>query len=198
MKRQILPLAFTLSVALSGQAMAQITLLPPPSPSTGSTNGEVSQVLTVFYECVPGPVVGGLKTWAEVTELKVANLTAKNLTYDLFLLDDDQNFIAEAEMLPLTPGDLDITNICESLAGANIAAPHEGLLIAVSSDFGVYGWAKNFLGKFFVGHPDPFDGRVASIAKLEARLVEHDVVEPLLELLNSKAPPVIPLAKLPK
>lgn len=105
-------------------------------------------------------------------------------------------------LLTPVPPDLQVYNVCEYLNDIPgiLQVPQEGLMIVVSDDFGVYGWAKNFLGKFFVGHPDPFDGRVDSIAKLEARLVEHDIVQPLLNKLSTQTPPVTlgpPLHSLP-
>ena len=52
-------------LAFSLQAGAQTSFVP--------SGGEASEVLSCFYECKAGPVVGGVETFQEITTLMIAN-----------------------------------------------------------------------------------------------------------------------------
>lgn len=197
MKRQhwLSSLGFAAAVAFSSQAGAQTQL-------DRFSTGEFTQVLSCFYECKPGPTVGGVPTWQEITTLVVVNQNDdENITnpgpgaddgrrvINLKYLGANQNPLGASRGvgapfvndfgLDLSAGDLDEVNICRTLQAAGLPVPEIGLvelyIAGGNPGAGIYAWMKNLLGKFFVTVDEPFDGSVNSIAKTECRPVPPEV-----------------------
>lgn len=75
--------------------------------------------------------------------------------------------------------DLDEINVCETLNFPGAVVPPAGVIeVVLSPTGGVYGWMKNLTGRFSKGVPEPFDGTVTGVGKVECRLVGPNVVTP--------------------
>ena len=171
MKKQLVSLGLATAMLVSGQAMAQF----PPS------GGEAGLVLSGFYECKQGPVIGGIPTFQEVTTLMLTNESPTFPTaVALGFMDGNANMLAHS-ILNLAEEDLDEINICHTLFLNGIAPPSAGKIdiVALASPVGPlpssYCWMKNVLGKFFANNPEPFQGRVSGIAKTECRVVPEEI-----------------------
>lgn len=141
------------------------------------SRGEVSQVMSCFYECKKDPQSA---SWLEVTTLMLLNQTTDiPLTADIVFVNGNQRVIARTRTT-LSPLDLDEIAVCATLEkGLGLAGvPAAGLIeIALSPTGGAYAWVKNVTGKLARTVADPFGpGQVVSgIGKTECRLVGPNV-----------------------
>jgi hypothetical protein len=60
--------------------------------------GETSAVMSCFYECKPGPTVGGQATWREVTSLMLVNQGNFELVVTLVFLNARQDILAQSDV----------------------------------------------------------------------------------------------------
>jgi hypothetical protein len=168
--------------------LALITAVGAPAlaqePAEVDSLGEVSRHQLAFYECKPGPAVGGVATWREVTTLMLAAPTRESTAFvavgvTVIFFDGNANPIAQV-INSVKHGDLDEINVCRTLHAAGISVPQAGLIQMFSSLTGLRGyycWVKNVLGKFFVTENEPFKGRVDGIAKTQCRVVPPSQVD---------------------
>lgn len=187
MQLKSITIAFALS-ACCGAATADV-------PFGTFSSGEMSEVMSCFYECKPGPTVGGIPTWREVTSLMLVNQSPTQPALALIgILDGNERILAGAQV-DLSPLDLDEINICRTLFAAGLPVPQAGLVeIAVPvNPPTVYGWIKNLLGKFNVNVNEPFAGRVDGVGKTQCRGVPPEVAraQQVLGIFDQSGAPVI-------
>lgn len=158
-------------------AAAGLLLSTPASAQFPPVSGVSSTMLACFYECKAGPTVQGEPTFQEITTLMVANPGREAQAADVLFFDGNEKPVARTELF-LSPSDLDELSVCHTLArNAKLLPPPSAGLIHVlvrsprGGTSGVVAWMKNVLGKFFVGIPEPFQGRVQGIAKTSCRAV---------------------------
>ena len=162
MRRAVISLSLVAVIALAGPAAAQ---------EAHESLGEDPLVLAAFYECKPGPLVNGVRTWREVTTLMflgVGRFGQATLVTAAFF-DGHGNGLAKTQLTVAT-ADLDEVNVCRTIEAAGIVpAPQAGSILIFGPTS--YCWMKNLLGKFSVNVNEPFNGRVDGIAKTECRVV---------------------------
>ena len=173
MNRKLLAVAaFAVAGLVAAPAAAQIVI----------SGGERSSVFSCFYECEPGT---RSDVWGEITVLV---LESQNVDDDVaarvIFLDGNEQMIAQA-LVSVSKVDIDMINVCRTLEANGVAAPRAGvievLLRQAPGDptdpdaVGVYGWVKNFVGKFFKVQDDPFSGRIEGVGKTECRITPSDV-----------------------
>jgi hypothetical protein len=161
MKLKISALAFALTVG-SGGVMAD--------PATGHyASGWMGNVLSCFFDCKPGPTVSGIGTWSEMTTLTLINQHPTDARTALMVIRNANSNIIAGANLSLNPMDLDEVNICRTLKAAlpSITPPQTGVVeLAIDQNPGaVYGWIKDYVGKFSVARDDPFEGVVNGAGK---------------------------------
>ncbi len=185
----LIVIAFPVVLALQSQSFAQ-----------EFTRGEFSQVMICPFECKPGTPVRGVGTWNEVTTLMLFNMDNTTPDGTLVFLDGNQKAIAQVVGDFFSGFDLDEINVCRTLEAGDIPVPEAGIVAVLSdvagSDKGlVYGWAKNYLGKFRMSQNEPFDGNVKGIAKTECRIVpEARVLSDIVEKAeDDEAPSISPV-----
>jgi hypothetical protein len=187
-----------LAAAMAGGLTAGLA-----SAQTGPviSEGERSSVLSCFYECEPG-----LRNdlWGEITVLVLENQNAlEDVAARVILLDGQATMIAQMPV-PLGNEDVDMINVCRTLENAGIQAPRAGAIEVIlreppgdpadANAIGVYGWVKNFVGKFFVSQDDPFVGRIQGVGKTVCRITPPDVatVAQIQSKLDAQNPPNVP------
>jgi hypothetical protein len=184
-RRLLLSAAMAVLTLVSGSVVAQVESL-----------GERSLVFTGFYECKDGPLPD---YWLEVTSLMLVNPANRPMQAVVVLLNGNEQMIAVTET-EMSSEDLDEINICRTLFAAGINPPPAGMIEIIVDDphggqvGGVYGWIKDFVGKFFKTVDEPFQGRVSGIGKTECRLVPPNVTTAgeIQQKLIAQNPPVIP------
>ncbi|NOQ13764.1 MAG: hypothetical protein GQ583_04690 [Methyloprofundus sp.] len=185
-----------LNVLLTDTVINSTTTVSEKDPSQPKgVSGERGLVLSCFYECKPGATP---ETWSEVTSLMLANQSNRLISTKIAFFNGNHNMIAQTNLL--LPGrDLDELNVCRTLHAGGIPVPLAGLIEVLLFDptgnevGGVYGWMKNFLGKFFLTVNEPFQGRVTGVGKTECRLAPPEVTTraEIEEEIVAKKPPVI-------
>ena len=158
-------------------------------------------VLSCFYECKGGEPENkkGGPLWREITTLMLVNEGLSARSANMMFLDGNENVLARARDLNLSPGDLDEINVCASLYQQGIPVPSAGVVEIYILDGlpgSVHGWVKNLLGTFALTTVEPFAGNVGAIAKTECHLVPEEIVTPQdlqQKAVDSGAPMIVPI-----
>jgi len=144
------------------------------------SGGERGSLIECVYECKPGGNIGGVGTFRQVTSVMLTNQSPSDRIADVYYFDGNESCIAHSD-IELSSVDLDELNVCHTLDAGGITPPRAGLLEIEVSDTtgspadGVYGVVKNVLGRFRTTQPEPFDGRVRGIAKVDCRGIPSTV-----------------------
>ncbi len=167
-------LVISLLVLFGAATQANAQFAPP-------SGGEVGSFLKCFYECKPGPDVGGVPTYQEITTIMLTNQSPDPRVADVFYFDGKEECIAHSS-IDLSPVDLDEPSVCHTLEAGGLVPPLAGLVEILVTDpltglpaDGVYAWGKNVLGKVRTDNPEPFEGRVTGFGKYECRVVPIEV-----------------------
>ena len=120
MKRFFIWITIALGIAFCGSATANESVVLPSS-------GELSPVLSCFYECKPGPTVRGIPTWQEVTNLAVLNADTglKEYQYSFDPRDPLDQFLVNvnADLTDLWTLNLDSISTAEGSGPARVVPP---------------------------------------------------------------------------
>jgi len=135
-----------------------------------------------------------------VTTLVLENQNAiQDINATVIFLDGHQNMIAQS-LVPLSHEDVDMINVCRTLKNATIPVPRGGAVEVIlrnpqdtADAVGVYGWVKNFVGKFFTTQNDPFAGMIEGVGKTQCRITPPNVatVAEIQAQLTAQNPPIV-------
>ncbi len=184
MKNQIIKMLGTLLAGLSLAIAATTAYAFSEETTPVESSGEASSVLSCPFECKDA--YRSTTRWQQVTTLMLVNQTDQNMQAVLYFLDGNENAIALAPGLQMSPLDLDEINVCATLWRGGFPVPPAGKVqvlifkeietISVEPSAGIYSWVKNVLGVFHKSTTEPFEQRtVTGLAKSECRVVPPGV-----------------------
>lgn len=163
---------------------------PPPAPAAESA-GERSTLLACFYECNPDR----RDRWKEVTSILLANPGREPLHGVAAYYDGNQNLVAQSPLV-LEADDVDELYVCRTLNEGGVTPPRAGMIhvsFSAGPEAAIYGWVKDWLGKFPERKAEPLDGFVIGLAKTQCRVVPPSVnsAEEIAAKVQAASPPVV-------